>query len=124
MSLIKGFLLCYRTGIEANKIFDTLMSLRTRIPIEYEVFQYLNEMDVPYPHVIVLAVEDKNFNVFDNFITGFNFGDVDIYTLENRLHEIKGMTFIKQDLSETFKRYIHEQILEIALDEISKQGES
>lgn len=113
MSIIKGFILCYKTGVEANRVFDDLVSLRNKSPIEYDLFQYLNEMDVPYPHVVIIAVREKDFKTLDIVLTDFDFKDVDIYALDNRLHEIKRMTFIKQDLSESFKKYIHRQNLVI-----------
>lgn len=113
MSIIKGFILCYKTGVEANRVFDNLVSLRNKSPIEYDLFQYLNEMDVPYPHVVIIAVREKDFKTLDIVLTDFDFKDVDIYALDNRLHEIKSMTFIKQDLSESFKKYLRGQNLVI-----------
>lgn len=108
MSMIKGFLLCYRTGKEANKIFDDLVALRKKTNIQYDLFQLLNETDVPYPHVIIISVSCIDFDALDKTLCEFDFGNVDTYALEGRIHEIKQMTFIRKDLSDLFKKYLKE----------------
>ncbi len=91
-----GFLFCYKTGKEAEKIYNALISLN--LNLNYNILQLLNESDIPYPHVILISLQNlSDLNKLDIILSknNFPFGNVDTYTLSHRLHEIIEMTIIK-----------------------------
>jgi len=89
--MVKGYIFCYRTSAEANKMFDQLVELRTKTNIKFNLIQLSSLDEIPYPYWVSLAVcNDDDFGDFDKFLAGIGFdsGDADTYALEGRVYDI------------------------------------